>query len=134
MPRRPFALSLLLPILGFTSIRAADPVPAVDLSGKWCGSWKSCKDGHTGPLNATFCKIDESCYQVRFSGRFFAVIPFRYTVNLNVTGQSEGQVLLSGSSNLPLVGTYRYTAVATDKEFRAEYSSRNDYGQFNLCR
>ncbi len=55
---------------------AADPV---DLSGKWHGQWVSCTSGHRGLLNATFCKVNETCYSVRFTGTFAGVIPFGFT-------------------------------------------------------
>jgi hypothetical protein len=134
MRRRKF-LSLLwsLPcLLALTcGARAAEPV---DLTGKWHGTWKSCDTGHHGPLNATFCKVNDTCYQVRFTGRFFVALPFRFTVQLAVTGQEDGKVYLSGSPHLPLFGTFQFEAVATDNEFSATYSARNDHGQFNLCR
>jgi len=132
MMRRHFLGSCLFFLAG--ALRANEPAPAVDLSGQWAGTWQSCTSGHRGPLRATFCRCSDACYEVRFQGRFFAVVPFRYTVQLRVTGQADGQVFLSGSSNLPLFGTFQYSAVATENEFRAEYSSRSDNGRFSLCR
>lgn len=127
-------LCALLLILTVSATSGAEPAPVIDLSGNWSGTWKSCETGHHGPLYASFCKIDDTCYQVRFRGRFFVVVPFRYTVVLHVSGQKDGAVLLSGSSDLPLVGTYRYTAVASGCEFHAEYCSRTDHGRFDLSR
>src|SRR5437867_971518 len=103
---RRYSLSLLslFCVLALASgVRAAEPV---DLSGKWHGCWKSCDTGHHGPLNATFCKCNDGCYQVRFTGRFLVALPFRFTVNLQVVGQEDGKVLLSGSPHLPLFGTF----------------------------
>jgi hypothetical protein len=126
-----FFLSLVCVLLVVAGAAAAEPV---DLSGNWHGTWKSCETGHHGPLNATFCKITDGCYQVRFTGRFFVVLPFRFTVPLAVTGQQDGMIGLSGSPQLPLFGTFHFYAVATDNEFTATYFSRRDRGQFNLCR
>jgi hypothetical protein len=126
-----FAVVLLAPAAG---LRAAEPACPVDLSGKWHGNWKSCETGHHGPLNATFCKINDACYQVRFTGRFFVALPFRFTVNLEVTEEEGGRVFLSGSPRLPLFGTFHFDAVATECEFTATYCSRNDRGRFTLCR
>jgi hypothetical protein len=113
------------------SVRAAEPV---DLSGKWRGTWVSCKDGHHGTLNARFCKISDMCYEVRFSGTFFVAVPFCFTVNLQVTGEQDGKVFLSGSHRLPLFGTFHFDGVATQCEFTATYTSCDDNGKFNLCR
>jgi hypothetical protein len=129
-------LLLLLAPLGLlagagSSARADD---TVDLSGRWHGHWVSCQTGHRGVLNARFCKVNETCYRVRFTGTFFVVLPFCFTVHLQVTAQDDGKVLLAGSHQLPLFGTFHFQAVATDRQFTATYSSRKDEGQFTLCR
>jgi hypothetical protein len=125
-------LSLLVSLLAvLAAARACEPV---DLSGKWHGSWKSCETGHHGPLNATFCKLGDDSYQVRFTGRFFVALPFRFTVPLQVTGREDGRVFLSGAPRLPLFGTFHFEAVATECDFTATYCSRNDRGRFVLSR
>jgi hypothetical protein len=133
--RRRELLSLLLAfpclLTALTAARAGEPV---ELSGKWHGTWKSCETGHHGPLNATFCKVNDDCYQVRFTGRFLVALPFRFTVPLHVTGREDGRVFLSGAPHLPLFGTFRFEAVATECDFTATYCSRNDRGRFVLCR
>jgi hypothetical protein len=107
---------------------------AADLSGDWSGCWESCKSGHNGPLHATFCKIDDKHYEVRFSGRFWRVFPFRYTVVLEVTGADKDKVLLSGTHHLRLFGTFHFQAEATDCRFTANYCSDRDRGTFQLTR
>jgi hypothetical protein len=128
-------LSLLVSVpcllAALTAARAGEPV---DLSGKWHGCWKSCETGHRGPLHATFCKAGDDCYQVRFTGRFFVALPFRFTVPLHVTGYEDGRVLLSGAPHLPLFGTFHFEAAATACDFTATYCSRNDRGRFVLSR
>ncbi|HYV35866.1 MAG TPA: hypothetical protein VE988_09200 [Gemmataceae bacterium] len=126
-----FALVCLLAVGASTA--KADP-PA-DLSGRWHGTWVSCKDGHSGCLNASFCKKCDNCYQVRFTGTFFAVLPFCFTVDMQVTGQTaDGKLILSGSHNLPLFGTYTFNAIAGNCDFTATYTSCDDNGRFTLCR
>ena len=115
------------------NIHAAAPEPA-DLSGKWHGEWVSCKTGHHGKLNARFCKISDTCYRVRFTGTFFGAVPFAFTVKLSATPQEDGTVLLTGDPRLPLFGTFHFSAVATDHDFIASYSARNDEGRFTLSR
>jgi len=108
---------------------------AADLSGCWQGTWESCTSGHQGPLNATFCRISPTQYDVRFSGRFFKLIPFHYSVTLNVESENENSTTLAGSHDLGrLVGTFTFRANATASSFVANYSSCKDQGKFTLSR
>jgi len=105
---------------------------AADLSGSWCGSWESSCTGHHGPLRACFSKCGDSQYFVTFSGRFFKIMPFRYSVTLDAVDEGD-TVKLSGSSFLGrLFGTFTYQADATSSEFNAAYSSCKDQGCFRL--
>jgi hypothetical protein len=107
---------------------------AQDLTGCWHGTWNDCKSGHSGPLRATVSKCDDRHYHAVFTGRFFKVIPFRFETVLEVTGQADDKVLLSGESRLGMFGTFRYSAEATATNFTANYSSRRYEGQFLLSR
>jgi hypothetical protein len=108
---------------------------AAELAGCWEGRWESCTSGHQGPLNAKFCKVDDTHYRVDFSGRFFKIFPFHYSVTLMVTGQDRDTLLLSGSSYLGrMFGTFHYSARATDCSFVADYTSCKDRGRFILHR
>ncbi len=118
----------------FFFLLAAPPAPATDLTGNWSGQWQDTKSGHSGPLRATFCKCDEDHYRVTFSGRFFKVVPFRYTVVLTVTGTVDDRVLLTGEQNLPLSGSFTYTAEATATDFTAHFCARRYRGEFLLHR
>jgi hypothetical protein len=134
--RRPVLLASFLALTCFlfcwpSSALAAEPV---DLSGKWHGGWVSCKTGHHGKLNARFCKISDTCYQVRFTGTFFGAIPFVFSVKLGATPQPDGTVVLAGDPRLPLFGAFHFSAVATEHDFNATYSTDRDEGQFNLSR
>ena len=102
--------------------------------GHWSGYWESGTTRHHGPLNGTFTQTDPAHYRVVFTGRFFKVIPFRYAQTLEVTGYQDGAVILSGSSRLPLFGTFEYRATATGTDFVATYQSRSDQGKFILKR
>lgn len=120
---------------------AADDTPAVvvasapDLSGDWTGHWESGKNGHRGPLRATFTRVGPNCYQVRFAGRFAKVIPFRYSTPLTVVGSGDGVALLSASKSLgPLLGTFSMNATATATTFDADFTAKNDHGKFVLTR
>jgi hypothetical protein len=130
------AMRTLLVLVLWTTV-AASSVAATDLSGSWSGGWYSCTNGHRGPLQATFCRQDESHYVVHFRGRFLLnLIPFRYSVVLNVVEETDDSVRLEGSSYLGrLAGTFTYDATATATTFHADYDSCRDTGYFwlNKC-
>lgn len=113
----------------------AAPACALDLSGEWSGYWVSCTNGHRGPLRATFTRVGDDCYEVRFKGRFAAVVPFRYGTTLSVVGRGDGVLLLSASKRLgPVLGTFEMSAAATATTFDANFTSKNDAGKFVLTR
>jgi hypothetical protein len=123
--------ALLLP----AAAPAVEPCRAPDLSGRWSGHWVSDKNGHSGPLRANFRKVSDACYRVTFSGRFWKVVPFVYSVNLAVTGTSGDAVTLAGETRAgPVIGTFRYDATATACDFEARFTSKNDAGRFVLTR
>jgi hypothetical protein len=130
LPRRVLVLVLSIGLLVLTPAAC----PAVDLSGCWSGTWQSCVTPHRGPLNAEFVRLDANRYEVFFNGRFFKVLPFRYSVVMTATEQ-DGVVYLSGSKYLGRAfGTFTFNAAATEGSFNANYSSCKDNGTFNLCR
>jgi hypothetical protein len=107
---------------------------ADDLSGCWAGHWQSCRTGHRGPLQAQFVRLAPDTYEVHFAGRFFKVIPFRYSIVMTAIEQ-DGVVHLSGSQNLGrLFGTFSFSAVAASDSFDAHYRSTKDNGRFVLCK
>lgn len=116
------------------SASAAEPTP-IDISGCWSGYWMSCADGHSGPMQATICKIGDNCYSARFKGKFFVVIPFRYSTRFRVVGREGDALLLAGEERLgPVLGTYRFNATVTATDFDASYSARIDNGKFVMKR
>jgi hypothetical protein len=130
LPRRSIALAAAI---GWIMI--SHPAAATDLSGHWRGHWSSDSTGHKGPLRCTLTRLDESSYQADFSGRFFKLIPFRYSVVLTITSDDGHTVQLTGSHDLGRrFGTFTYVAEATCDEFVANYSSCKDCGQFVLSR
>jgi hypothetical protein len=131
MPRLRFLAPLALSIL----LAVATPARAVDLSGSWAGSWESTSTGHAGPLRATFRPCGEDRWAVEFSGRFFKLLPFRYSVTLRVVEDAGDRVTLAGTSWLGrLFGTFCYRADATACRFEAHYTSKKDTGVFRLAR
>jgi hypothetical protein len=139
--RRLFLAALMGSLATFGDSAVTGPAEArandcVDLSGCWnCGYWKSFCNTHHGKLRARFVKCDACHYRVTFSGTFFAVIPFRYTVTMNVTGHGDGVVYLSASRNIPLFGgSFTMCGSASNCRFTANYTSKKDRGVFVLSR
>lgn len=106
-----------------------------DLSGTWTGQWSSHSTGHKGPMTATFCRAGNAQYNVTFTGKFCALIPFRYKAVLVSQQNPDGSVSLHGSKNLgPLFGTFRFKGTVTGNQFHANYSSKSDTGTFRMTR
>ncbi|MEI7699595.1 MAG: hypothetical protein WCK86_07360 [Planctomycetia bacterium] len=135
-----FAASLWL-IVG-QPLNAADTAPptivaqpVIDLTGTWDGQWSSRSTAHKGPMTATFCRLDNGQYSVTFTGKFCALIPFRYKAVLVAKQHPDGSVSLHGSKNLgPLFGTFRFKGTVTGNQFHANYSSKSDTGAFRMTR
>jgi hypothetical protein len=130
-PRR----TLIIAAIALACLAYTSQAQATDLSGYWQGSWNSCNTGHHGVLRGTFCRISPSAYQVNFTGRFFKVFPFRYSVVLNVVSDDGQTVRLQGSSYLGrMFGTFYYNATVTGSCFNASYTSCKDSGTFQMTK
>ena len=115
-------------------ILAVPAVAHIDLTGSWSGHWQDCRSGHSGKLWAEFCKCDDCHYRVTFTGRFFKIFPFRYSVVLNAIQEGD-KVVLMGENNLGLLfGTFTYQGEATATDFFAHFSSCRYQGIFVLSR
>jgi hypothetical protein len=131
----PLAVLCVLPSVGFAQTPGVYAPGPPDLSGgKWSGYWISDKNGHNGPLNATFKLKDCNTYEVKFSGRFAKVIPFRYKTTMDIVGGGDGVVMLAAEKRLGPFGQFRMTAVATGTDFDATFTSPRDSGRFVLRR
>jgi hypothetical protein len=129
-PRKLFVLAWL----AVTFLFAGGSAVAADLSGSWSGYWISDSTGHRGPLRCTLTPLSDGSYQADFSGRFFKILPFRYSVILSVL-QDGDTVYLSGAHQLGRrLGTFYYNAEADSCNFVASYSSCKDHGRFVLSR
>jgi hypothetical protein len=116
--------------------KTEDPAAASDdLTGWWTGTWLSHTNGHNGPINGYFTKIDDDHYCVHFNGMFWEIFPFQYNVVLSITERDKDSITMSGSSSLGLLfGTFSYTAKVTGKDFTASYCSNLDNGVFSMAR
>ena len=121
-------------VLALLFLAAAGTAEAADLSGAWSGTWRSSTTDHKGPLKAEFVRLGPSCYDVTFRGRFFKILPFRYSVVMTATEQ-DGVVYLSGSKDLGrMFGVFSFSATADNCRFHADYTSCEDQGCFRLSR
>jgi hypothetical protein len=122
-------------LVGLCLLAGAAPARAVDLSGCWEGRWCSATTGHKGPLEATFRRCSPTKYAVEFRGRFFKILPFRYSVTLDVISDDGQTVELAGSAFLgKMFGVFHYRAVADQCEFVSDYTSCKDSGRFTMRR
>lgn len=99
------------------------------------GSWVSETNGHHGLLKARV--VPEQCgtYRVRFSGTYFGVVPFTYSVPMKVTGcYKDGSKALYGHAHLPIFGEFSCRARMNSHCFTARYSSPKDKGTFKMIR
>lgn len=134
--KRPLAAALT-----FVAVFTTSPVISEDktnsspnISGAWSGTWRDCKSGHQGPLQASLCRIDETSYRAIFGGRFWGVVPFRYTVILHVVAQTGGHVQLAGSHCVGFSGEFCYKATVSECNFHAEFTSKRYNGRFEMAR
>lgn len=118
----------------FASAAQAGCEACVDLSGHWCGSWRSYCNGHRGKLNGVLVRDDCGDYRARFTGTFWKVFPFVYPTTLSVVDCRHGKVYFRGSQNIPLLGEFCYGGHATCDTFCFHYSSRKDRGVFQMSR
>lgn len=112
----------------------AGPLSAQEITGRWRGRWEDYKSGHNGPLRAKVKSTGCAEYRAVFTGRFYGVIPFRFSAKLQTTAAGDDVILHSGDQRLFLFGNFHYSAVASDHSFDADYSSRRWTGRFTLSR
>jgi len=122
----------LLWSLVWLSLSLASVATAASPQGRWRGSWSSVTTGHQGPLRARIRPLDQDSYRAVFVGRFFKVIPFIYPATLDRVPGTGNQY--RSSQRLPLLGTYRMSAVVTPNRFQAEFRGPRDRGIFRLSR
>ena len=105
------------------------------LSGRWKGSWKSDKSGHSGGLRCIVAPAGEGAYHARFDATYMLLLRFGYTMDM--TGDvREDVTYVAGEQDLgkSYGGVYEYEGQADGKTFRLNYKTKSDYGHFTLKR
>ncbi len=125
----------LVVVTTFVSAQAAGSAAASDPSGAWTGEWVSSQTGHHGPIKAHLRQIDGCTYRACFCGRFLGVVPFAYSVPMQVTGRTAtGSTILTAQSWLPGFGDFTCRATVSNCQLNACYSSPKDTGRFTMTR
>ncbi|MDA1274987.1 MAG: hypothetical protein O2960_13210 [Verrucomicrobia bacterium] len=117
--------------------KAAGSLPnATDgMQGRWAGKWVSNVNGHSGALRCLVSKETEGNYKARFYAEYRRIFRFGYTVILNAK-QTNRVDQFQGDADLGWYagGQYHYEGHASEKEFFATYSSKQDHGTFEMRR
>src|SRR4051794_3560806 len=116
--------------------RSAVEAPADDhLSGRWKGSWKSDKFGHSGGLRCLVAPTGEGegAYRARFDATYMLLLRFGYAMNMTADVR-EDETFVAGEQDLgkSYGGVYEYEGQADGKTFRLNYKTKSDYGHFTL--
>jgi hypothetical protein len=111
------------------------PLEGDDLAGRWKGSWKSQKSGHSGSLRCIVTKLGEDTYKARFDASWALLMRFGYEMKLTPDRRDDVSYV-SGEENIGdnLGGVYEYDGRADGKVFRCNYRTKMDYGYFRLTR
>jgi hypothetical protein len=139
------SLLLLVPAAGLAGCsrfnrdwRAAQPAapPASGIDGPWQGTWLSAANGHQGQLRAILTRTGEDTYHARFRARFWGVLAYSYSLNLEVQPATHGYWRLEGGADLGRLagGRYECRGTASTHELFATYESKRDRGRFSLSR
>jgi hypothetical protein len=100
-------------------------------TGRWRGQWHSQATGHHGSLNANIRPNSDGSYSARFYGRFAAVIPFTYKVDLQPDG---GGGYYSQKTLGPISGTARMDMNFGSSAMNGGYSAMRDHGGVSMNR
>ena len=114
---------------------AGAEAPADHLSGRWKGSWKSDKSGHSGGLRCVVRPTGPDAYRARFDATYALLLRFGYTMNMTADVR-EDVTYVAGEQDLgkSYGGVYEYEGESDGKSFRVNYRTKSDYGHFTLRR
>lgn len=105
------------------------------LAGRWKGSWKSDKSGHSGGLRCIVKRVDADTYHARFNATYALLIRFGYEMDMTADVQDD-VTYVAGEADLgkSAGGLYEYEGQSNGKTFRLNYRAKKDYGHFTLKR
>ena len=148
-PRRPLIIALLLAVVlphsggcrsqfqedWKRSAIAEDGSAGDHLAGRWTGSWKSDKSGHSGGLRCIVRRVNADTYHAKFDATYALFIRFGYDMNMTADVQDE-VTYVAGEADLgkKAGGVYEYEGQADGRKFRLNYRTKKDYGHFTMKR
>ena len=105
------------------------------LSGRWKGSWKSDKSGHSGGLRCIVTPTGDDTYRARFDATYALLLRFGYTMEMTADAR-EDVTYVAGEQDLGkrYGGVYEYDGESDGRTFRINYRTKSDYGHFALKR
>lgn len=148
MTNRPFTHLCLLPLVALVCAggcasrfqrewkRTAVAEAADDhLTGRWKGTWKSDKSGHSGGLRCIATRTAPDAYRARFDATYMGLFKFGYTMNMTADAR-EDVTYVAGEEDLgkSVGGVYEYEGQSDGKTFRLNYRTKKDFGHFTLKR
>lgn len=112
------------------------PLPQIDITGPWTGTWTSEKSGHTGDLRCLVSPLEkENEYEARFHATYAGFLTFEYTITL-ITERKPDAMHFHAEQDIGALagGVYEYKGTVTPEAFMADYTSKGDFGVFNMTR
>ena len=105
------------------------------LSGRWKGSWKSDKTGHSGGLRCVAKRTGDDTYRAHFNATYALLFRFGYTMHMTADVR-EDMTYVAGEEDLGknVGGVYEYEGQADGRTFRLNYRTKKDHGHFTLTR
>ena len=115
---------------------AGRPVEVNDIQGRWKGTWKSEKNGHSGGLRAVITRQGEDTYNADFHATYGWIFRFGYSMAMTAQRGDETFTYFTGSADLGKLagGVYEYDGKASGEEFFCNYRSKGDHGHFRMTR
>ena len=115
----------------------ADAGAAADdhLSGRWKGSWKSDKSGHSGGLRCVVTPTGGDAYRARFDATYALLLRFGYTMDMTADVRDD-LTYVAGEQDLGkrYGGVYEFEGQSNGNTFRPTSRTKHDYGHFTLKR
>ena len=131
------ALVLLFLLAGCQTVTpppAKSPV-AQQIEGHWTGTWHCETTGHSGKLRCRLTYVDDNQYQAKYTGTYMAILPFWYTVDMEVDCQAQAcQIQAIADLGWLGGGHYVYDGTIIGDRFKTNYTSKHHNGTFELQR